>query len=58
MRYNIYINKKEKEKTTADRDLLNAQRREQNIIINGSALMTKEELSKVVRRIADYGKDL
>lgn len=49
---------KEKEKTTADRDLLNAQRREQNIIINGSALMTKEELSKAARRIADYGKDL
>ena len=49
---------KEKEKTSADRDLLNAQRREQNIIINGSALMTKEELSKAARRIADYGKDL
>lgn len=49
---------KEKESTTADRDLLNAQRREQNIIINGSAMMTKEELSKAARKIADYGKDL
>lgn len=49
---------KEKESTSADRDLLNAQRREQNIIINGSAMMTKEELSKAARKIADYGKDL
>lgn len=49
---------KEKESTSAERDLLNAQRREQNIIINGSAMMTKEELSKAARKIADYGKDL
>lgn len=49
---------KEKESTTTDRELLNAQRREQNIVINGSAYMTKEELSKAARKIADYGKDL
>lgn len=49
---------KEKESTTADRELLNAQRKEQNIVINGSSFMTKEELSKAARKIADYGKDL
>jgi hypothetical protein len=49
---------KEKESLTTDRELLNAQRKEQNIVINGSAFMTKEELSKAARKIADYSKDL
>ena len=50
--------KKEKEKEDKDREFLNAQRKEQTIILNGSAIMTKEERAKFIRELSSYGKNL
>jgi len=47
--------KKEKEKESEERDLLRAGRHEPHIVINGTAFMTKEELSKAVKKIMEHG---